>query len=413
MKICLLSYSDGRLGGYAAAYRLHKGLVELGVDSQMVVANSIRDDTSVIAPQSEKAKVLGKMLSILNYLPLKFYPRRHKSSYSLNWIPDNLPKKIADLNPSVINLHWVAGGFLQIETLAKFGKPIVWTLHDMWPFTGGCHYSQGCERYTASCGACPQLESKSNWDLSRWVWHRKAKAWKNLNLTIVTPSSWLANCAKASSLFGKLPIHVIPNGLDLEKFRPIAQPTARNLLNLPADKHLILFGATDAIREPRKGFDLLQQSLQLLSNFGPKNIELVIFGSSKPNESPNFGFNCHFLGTLNDDLSLVLAYSAADVFVAPSREDNLPNTVIESLACGRPCVAFNIGGMPDMISHKNNGYLAKPFEVEDLARGIDWVLGEQERLVKLKENARSKAEKEFSQELQARRYLSLFTELVK
>ena len=152
MKVCLLSYSDGRLGGYAAAYRLHKGLVELGIESKMVVADSIRGDTSVMALQSKIAKGWGKMLPTLDALPLNFYQHRDKSSYSLEWIPDNLPKKFADLNPSVINLHWVAGGFLQIETLAKFGKPIVWTLHDMWPFTGGCHYSQGCDRYISACG---------------------------------------------------------------------------------------------------------------------------------------------------------------------------------------------------------------------------------------------------------------------
>lgn len=407
----MLSYSDGRLGGYAAAYRLQTGLLELGVDSKMVVADSIRGDTSVIAPQSKIAKGWLKMLPTLDGLPLNFYQQRERSSYSLQWIPDNIPKRISELNPSVINLHWVAGGFMKIETLVKLGKPLVWTLHDMWPFTGGCHYSQGCDRYISACGSCPQLNSKSNWDLSRWIWRRKAKTWKNLNLTVVTPSFWLANCAKTSSLFAEFPIHVIPYGLDTKKFRPIDQKIARNLLNLPFDKQLILFGAINATGEPRKGFNFLQKSLQVLSQFTKSDIEVVIFGASQPTENNHFGFNCHYLGKLNDDLSVSLAYSATDVFVAPSIEDNLPNTVMESLACGTPCVAFNIGGMPDLIEHKHNGYLAQPFEAEDLAKGIDWVLMDRERLSKLKEKCRAKVEAEFCQEIQAKRYLSLFKQL--
>jgi glycosyltransferase involved in cell wall biosynthesis len=313
----------------------------------------------------------------------------------------------------VINLHWINAGYLQVETIAKFNKPLVWTLHDMWAFTGGCHYSQDCDRYTASCGACPQLHSSKDWDLSRWVWQRKAKAWRNLNLTIVTPSSWLAKCARSSSLFQEQRVEVIPYGLDTEKYKPLNRQVARELLNLPQDKQLVLFGALSATGDQRKGFHLLQPALQDLSKSGWQDrLELVIFGSSEPANPPELGFKAHYLGTLNDDISLALVYSAADVFVAPSVQDNLANTVLEAIACGTPCVAFNIGGMPDMIEHQKNGYLAQAYKTEDLAQGIAWVLENNERHGKLGARAREKAQQEFTLEIQARRYLSLFTEIL-
>jgi glycosyltransferase involved in cell wall biosynthesis len=282
----------------------------------------------------------------------------------------------------------------------------------MWAFTGGCHYSQDCDRYTASCGACPQLYSSENWDLSRWVWQRKAKSWKDLDLTIVALSSWLSNCASSSSLFRDRRIEVIPNGLDIRKYRPINRHVARELLNLPQDKHLVLFGSIWATNVKRKGFHLLQPALQDLNQSGWQDkLELVIFGASQPNNPPDFGFKVHYLGTLSDDLLLALIYSAADVFVLPSTEENLANTVMESIACGTPCVAFNIGGMPDMVEHLKNGYLAQPYKIEDLAKGIAWVIENEERHQKLSHRAREKAEQEFTLEIQAHRYLSLFSEL--
>ena len=184
-----------------------------------------------------------------------------------------------------------------------------------------------CDRYTASCGACPQLGSSKNWDLSRWVWQRKAKAWRNLNLTIVALSSWLRQCASSSSLFKDLRVELIPNGLDTEKYRPINRKVARELLRLPQDKQLVLFGSLKATSDKRKGFHLLQPALQELSQSGWQDrLEVGIFGAFRPDNPPEFGFQAHYLGKLSDDLSLALVYSAADVFVLPSVQDNLPNT---------------------------------------------------------------------------------------
>lgn len=414
MKAVLLSYSDGRGGGYAAAYRLHQGLRQIGVDSSILAGDKTRDDFTVLASESKLAKGWAKITPTLDTLPLQLYPNRKDTTYCLQWLPDRLAPKVAQLNPDIINLHWICGGFLKIETLAKLqNKPVVWTLHDMWAFTGGCSYNQDCERYTNSCGACPQLGSSKDRDLSRWVWQRKARAWRNVNLTIVTPSLWLAKCAASSSLLKNRRIEVIPNGLDIQQYKPVNRQLARELLNFPQDKHLILFGSIKATGDLRKGFHLLQPALQLLSQSGwRERVEVVVFGASAPSDPPDLGFKSHYLGKLNDDISLALAYAAVDVFVAPSVQDNLPNTVMEALACGTPAVAFNIGGVPDMIDHQENGYLANPFEIQDLARGISWILEDRDRWLKLCERARKKTEQEFTQTVQASRYLALFEKLV-
>ncbi|MFM6224340.1 MAG: glycosyltransferase family 4 protein, partial [Dolichospermum sp.] len=413
MKPLLISASDINGGAARAACRLHQGLQNIGVDSQMLVQNKQSDDYTVISPASKLGKGIGKLKPILDSLPLQLYPQRDRSTYSVQWLPDNLAAQVAQINPDVINLHWINGGYLKIETIAKFKKPIVWTLHDMWAFTGGCHYNGDCVNYTNSCGACPQLHSNKEKDLSRWIWQRKANAWKNLNLTIVTPSHWLDKCAASSSLLKNVRIEVIPNGLDTQQYKPIQKSVARNILGLPEDKQLVLFGAMIATSDPRKGFNFLQSALQNLTQSGwGEQVELVVFGSSQPKNPTELGFKSHYLGRLNDDISLSLVYAAADVFLAPSVQDNLPNTVMESLACGTPCVAFDIGGMSDMIEHQQNGYLAKPFDVDDLARGIAWVLEDKPRWVALSQCGREKVENDFTVKAQAEKYISLYQSLI-
>src|SRR5919199_3720100 len=412
MKILHLSESDGG-GAGRATLRLHQGLQRLGVDSQILVQLKYSDDRAVLSPQTTLGKFSAKLKlpERIDGLPLAVYRQRDASDFSLQWLPNGIASKVAKLAPDVVNLHWVCHGDLSIEAIAKLKKPIVWTLHDMWAFTGGCHYSQECDRYKNSCGACPQLQSSKDWDISRWVWQRKAKAWQDVNLTIVTPSTWLAKCVSSSSLFKDLRVEVIPNGLDTQQYKPIPRQVARELLNLPQDKHLILFGAMYPNSDRRKGFHLLQQALQSLSNTEWRDrIELAIFGASRPQESVELGLNSHYLGRLSDEISLAVVYAAADVFVAPSTQDNLPNTVMEAIACGTPSVAFNIGGMPELIEHQHNGYLAQALDSEDLAQGIIWVLENKERHQKLCDRARQKAEQEFTLEIQARRYESLYLE---
>lgn len=413
MKVSILSAYDRANGSARAAYRLHQGLQAVGVDSNMLVKGKQTSDNTVIAPKSKVAEGIAKARVTFDGLPLKLYRQRQSTLMSLQWLPDNCSTQIKRLNPDIINLHWANDAHVQIETLAKVNVPIVWSLHDMWAFTGGCHYTQECDRYLHSCGSCPQLGSNHDLDLSRWVWQRKRKAWRRSDLTIVALSSWLADCARKSSLFQDVRVETIHNGIDTDAYQPIDKHVARQLLGLPQDQHLILFGALRATSDKRKGFHLLQPALNELSQNGwHDKLELVVLGASKPDEAPEYGFKTHYLGTFSDDLTLALVYSAADVFVAPSIQENLANTVMEALACGTPCVAFNIGGMPDMIEHQQNGYLAQPFQIDDLARGIAWTLDNPDRRQNLASHARETVMQRFTLKIQANNYHALFKKLL-
>lgn len=411
MKVLHLSTSDIEGGAARAAYRLHQGLKQTGgVTSQMLVRAKLSADQAVIPEKT----VLTKLGPQLNNIPLKFYSKSEASLFSPQWFPDAIASNVTKLTPNIINVHWICNGYLQIETIAKLNQPLVWTLHDMWAFTGGCHYTGECDRFTDSCGACPQLKSDKNHDLSQRILQRKQKAWKALNLTLVTPSHWMAQAAKKSSLFKDRRVEVIPYGLDTQIYKPIDKQIARKLLNLPQEKQLIVFGALSATTDKRKGFSLLQAALNKLSqSHVHDSIEIVVFGASQPEKPVDLGFKAHYLGHLHDDISLALVYSAADVMVVPSIQEAFGQTASESLACGTPVVVFNQTGLTDIVEHQHNGYIAKPFEIEDLAQGIDWVLENKERHEKLCDRSRKKAEQEFNLALQAHRYLSLYSELLK
>jgi glycosyltransferase involved in cell wall biosynthesis len=406
----ILSTFDLSGGAARATYRLHEGLRRMNIDSRMLVQYKTSHDSTIIGAKGKVEKVINQMRPTLDNLPLNNYKGRGYGAFSTQWFPDLIKNKIIELSPNIINLHWTCG-FVQIETIPKLNKPLVWTLHDMWTITGGCHYSQKCDRFTQSCGACPQLHSEKDNDISRWVWKRKAKYWQNLDITIVTPSIWLAKSVRASSLFRQATIEVIPNGIDTQRYKPGNRKVVREWLNLPQDKQLILIGA-NSLYLPRKGSQYLSKTLELLQTSDAGNIELVIFGTVPDEFKLDLGFKSHYMGNLGDDISLAQVYASADVFVAPYIEDNLPNTIMEALACGTPCVAFDIGGIAEMILHEYNGYLAKPFDVEQLASGIAWILADKERWEKLCDRARQKVECEFSQELQASRYSQLFAEVI-
>ena len=234
-----------------------------------------------------------------------------------------------------------------------------------------------------------------------------------MNLTVVTPSRWLANCARKSSLFRDRRIEVIPNGIDLSIFKPTPKQRARDLLELPRNKKLILFGGINSTSDPNKGFQFLLPALKNLSSRSRKqDIELLVFGSSVPGKPLEFNMRISYLGRLQDESSLALLYSAADLLVVPSRQENLPNTILESMACGTPCVAFNQGGIPEIIDHGLNGYLANPFDQEDLAHGIGSLLGDDRLRQSMAINARQKVKADFSLQTAVRRYGDLYGELL-
>ena len=423
-----LNTFDIKGGAARAAYRLHWGLRTIGVDSYMLVQRKKSSDPTVLGPHSTIGRGTGYLRELIDLLPLKFYrpPADVHLQWGLGWFPWRVAGKVRKQDPNIIHLHWVGGGFLPIAEMAKFDRPVVWTLHDMWAFTGGCHYAGDCTRYMKACGACPGLDSKKETDPTRKNWQKKKKAYMGMNLTVVTPSRWLAQCAGQSPLLKDCRIEVIPNGLDLDVFKPREKQALREQLSLPRDKKLVLFGAVSSTSDRRKGFHLLQPALRFLSgNRMAERTELLVFGASEPENPPDFGLPTRYLGSVPDEQDLALLYGASDVFVAPSVQDNLPNIVVEALACGTPCVAFDIGGMPDMIEHKQNGYLARPFETKDLAKGIEWVLHGKNKSKKrsdtkqnlqnhtvLSQKARKKAEETFELTHAASRYRDLYKELI-
>lgn len=413
MKALHLSTFDTIGGAARAAYRVHQGLQKIGVDSWMLVQKKASKNPNVVAPPTFIGQASGRVRATIDNFALRPYPRVNKATFDIQRTPNPLLPRLNQLAPDIVNVHWTQNSYLPIEVLGRIHQPIVWTLMDMWPFTGGCHYTQACDRYTQSCGTCPQLGSQRPNDLSHKVWQRKAKAWKNLNLTIVAPTHWLADCARASSLFKHHRIDVIPFCLDTDWFKPIDKTAARAALNLPPDKKLILFGAISATQDRRKGFHLLQPALQQLAQTELKEqVAVVVFGSSKPEQPVDLGFEAHYLGHLNDDVSLALAYSAADVFVAPSLQEAFGQTASEAMACGTPAIAFKGTGLADIIDHQHNGYLANPFEVDDLAQGIAWVLADPQRHQMLQSQAHQKAKTDFALELQGQRYKALYEDLL-
>lgn len=412
MRPLLISTNDINGGAARAAYRLHQGLRLLDTPSRMLVRSKLSTDLTVIAQKS----LLTKLGPVVDWRLLQLYRKRDltQKMFSPQWVPGRVAAKVRELKPDIISLHWICNGYMQIEALSQLKIPIVWTLHDMWPFTGGCHYSQTCDRYKNACGSCPQLNSQQQLDLSYWIWWRKFQVFKKINLTVVSPSQWLANCAKNSSLLKDVDIKVIPHGLDTTVFKPVDQQVARNLLNLPQDKKLVLFGATSgAVTDPRKGLLLLQKALDLLNDDGwSDTIELVIFGALSASNSFSLGFKAHYLGHFHDDLAIALIYSAADVMVVPSLQEAFGQTASESLACGTPVVGFKNTGLTDIVTHQQDGYLAALADISDLARGITWILSDPERHHQLGLQARMTAKHQLSQQLQAKRYLSLFSEIL-
>jgi len=414
MKIVHISSSDFRGGAARAAYRLHQGLRALGQNSSMFVANRETADPHVMAFQPITS-LPGRLLRMLRreYLRRTFERQSAKRSPEAEVFTDDRNEygaEVTDQLPpgDILHLHWVAGlaHYKLFFPVATRRAPVVWTLHDMNPFTGGCHYDEGCGRYRNRCGACPQLESSKETDFSTGVWARKQAAYRSIRpgrLHLVAPSRWLAAAAKRSALFSQLPISVIPNGLDVEALAPRDRRFARQVLGLPPDKRIILCVA-DWLDNRRKGVKFLVQALVTLKDHG----DLLVVTIGRGTGLTDVPLPHASLGYVHDERLLSLAYSAADVFVCPTLQDNLPNTILESLACGVPVVGFNVGGVPDMVRDGETGLLVEARDAEGLGKAIAELLGNPERRRVMSENCRRIAVEEYSLVIQARRYVELY-----
>lgn len=413
MKILALNSSDIFGGAARAAYRLQGALRNLGVDARMLVQRKFSDAPHVIGPANAWQSGLGLARNRIDGLPLTLLSRRHNPLFSVSFVPSDTVSRLNGLTPDIVHLHWICEGLASIGSLLRIRAPLIWTLHDSWPFTGGCHVPHDCSAYRQRCGCCPQLGSSFGWDLSRSGWIRKQRMLSSLRPVVVSPSRWLAATAAESSLMGNLRIEVIPNGVDTSRFKPFDKGAARTLLGIEQGRNILLFSALDGIRHHHKGFHLLERALVECSSVAGfrDSTELLVAGCSAPEGFPDLPIPVRFLGQLKDDVALALLYNAADVYLAPALLENFSTTVLEALACGTPCIAFNAGGMSDLLDHGVNGYLAQAYDIQDFARGIIWSLEDHERLEILSANGRRKVEECFTLELMAQRHVRLYEDV--
>ena len=377
MKVLFFSASDRIGGAAAAAYRLHKALQRAGVQSDMLVLRKVTSDPSVHRLSTylnRWGRARRRLGAIRHHRRLRNNPRIATGGYwSLNQFSYPIANAINAFDADLVHTNWVGDNFLPISEVAKINAPIVWTLHDMWAFTGGCHTAYDCLNYQRGCGNCPQLLHSAPNDISSLVNREKQVTWSTIPMTVVCPSQWLADCARHSAVLKDKRIEVIGYTLDFEVFKPLDKEVARRAYNLPLGKRLILFGAIGGTSDRHKGFRFLQEALGGLQD--DANVELVVFGGEQEADL-NLRLPSHQIGQLRDEVSLSLLYSACDVYVLPSLQENMPNTLMEALACGTPCVTFDGSGSADLVQHRQNGYLAHLKDSEDLLAGLEWVLAQ-------------------------------------
>ena len=397
MKIVILNTSERTGGAAVAAGRLGKALGQAGIQ----VDKLIRENTWLNRFRFYWERLIIFLCNHLN--------RKNLFAVSIANTGMDLSGHPLVKDADIIHLHWINQGFLSlkdIEELVKLNKPIVWTMHDMWPCTGICHHARDCEKFQMICESCFFLKSKGK-DLSTSVFDKKLSLYKEANITFVGCSRWLSGRAKKSYLLRDKTVLSIPNPIDTEVYHPMDQDMTRELLGLPSGKRLLLFGALN-VTDKRKGIDYLIEALRKIEK---QDVELVVFGQAKDDIRGLFPVSIHSMGYLSDESKIVALYNAVDMFITSSLEENLPNTIMESMACGTPCVGFEIGGIPEMIDHKINGYVASYKDASDLANGIRWVL-EHEDQQALSDACVKKVQENYTEEVVAKQYMALYKRLL-
>jgi len=411
-KIEILSNSDSIGGASRAAYRLYRALHAYVPGTCMRVADKRTDDWGVHGPANvlEKAKrflfprIAGRLAALQQ--------TDNTSPHSLNLLPSAMATGINRGSVDLVNMHWVGGETLSIEDMGNIRKPQVWTFHDMWALCGAEHFSEDVPdaRWRNGYFVHNRPPGATGLDLDRFTWNRKRRAWKQ-PVQVVTPSRWLADCVRQSALMRNWPVAVIPNVLQTDVFKPLDRDHSRLALNLPLDRQIVLFGALGGIRDPRKGYNLLLEALNVLADGGTQ-ILCVVFGQGEPRQALPVRFPVKWMGHVSDDTTLALLYSASDVMVTPSKLENLPQSATEAQACACPVVAFNCTGLPEVVEHKVTGYLARPYDPADLAYGIAWVLEDPTRHSVLGQAARIRARRLWSPEAVVPAYLALYASVI-
>ena len=416
MRVLIINTSE-RMGGAAiAANRLMDALRNNGIQAKMLVRDKQTDQVTVIGLK----KSLWKIWQFI-WERIVIWKANHFKNHNLFAV--DIANTGTDITTfpefkeaDIIHLHWINQGMLSLENLKKIlqsGKPIVWTMHDMWPCTGICHHARECDKYHKECHHCPYLyNGGAKKDLSNQIFRKKKELYKLAPITFITCSQWLKEKAAQSALLDKHNIVHIPNPIKINLFTPRNKVEARQRYNLPTDKKLILFGSVK-ITDKRKGIDYFVESCKILAENHPElvnNLGVAVYGKESEQLKSLVPFQVYALDYISNEKELVYVYNAVDLFVTPSLEENLPNTIMEAMACGIPCVGFNVGGIPEMIDHLHNGYVADYKSAEDFANGIHWALSEGE-YQSLSEEARRKVMTSYSENAVTKKYIEVYNKI--
>ena len=420
LRIVQINTLDVQGGAARAAYRLHQALLSIGADSTYFVRDRRRFDDSTIrqfisdpAPAAAAHRASCKAELEAAYDAYKATRDPDIEQFSQERVAGDENFFIQRPRADVINLHWIAG-FLDYRlffTPTHTDVPVVWTLHDMNPFTGGCHFDLGCGRFTTHCGACPLLGSDAEEDLTYRVFEAKKRifdAWPEDRLHIVGPSTWTRETARSSALLGKYESTCIPPSIDTNLFRPMDKVAARAQLGLPQNARLVLFMSHN-VGLPRKGLRELVQALSLMPD--TRNLVLLVVGDNRTAPQLTAPFQIAMVNYIGDDAAVSALYSAVDVTAVPSRQDVGPLTMLESMSCATPVVGFAMGGVPDMVTEGETGFLAPPGDVAALSAAFVRAFADQERLQACGARGRALVEQRHTPQAQASAYLALYQRL--
>lgn len=415
MRVLIVNTSEKDGGAAVASNRLMDALNNNGVKAKMLVRDKVTDDITVVGlghPMRQRWHFLWERWCIFWRL---HFQREHLFDLDIANIGTDITRLPEFKEADIIHLAWVNQGMLSlsgIQKILKSGKPIVWTMHDIWPATGICHTALGCNTFKTGCRDCKYLPGGgSTNDLSTKLFARKRKLYQHSGIHFVTCSKWLGDQARQSALLTGMNIFTIPNPIDTHIYKKGDQRQARLHAGLPAEGNIILF-VSQRVTLERKGMNYFIKGLEKLLEQHPEmkdNTSIAILGGHSEELAPMLPLRSYSLGYINDDRKIVDVYNSANVYVLPSLDDNLPNTIMEAMACGVPCVGFKVGGIPEMIDHEKNGYVARFKDTADLAEGIHWVLREADHEA-LSQAAVAKVTASYSQRAVAMQYIEVYNQ---
>lgn len=417
MKVLHINTYEGNGGAGRACLRINDALKADGIDSRVMTYFKFKESNITEVFSKSYFQKVKAVINILaeRYLS-KFVTKAVKIPFSLQWFGSSIVNHPLVKEADIIHLHWINHGFLSpkfIGELNQLNKPIIWTFHDSNPLTGGCHVRYTCEGYMSECGNCPVLRKSGSNDFSHQTWKAKQSAYSKVNFNIISPSSWMGSCVKEASLTKNHASYVISNALDTQLFKAVDKLKSRAELGVSPDAKVILAGFMPSTDDRHKGLKELQETIQHLyaDNVNKDQLFLLFYGSDGDGVELDIPIPYKFAGKIDNDNLLVKLYSAADVFLFPSIEESMGYTALESLSCGTPVAGFHTSGVPDVVVHKENGYLAKLYDTQELAEGIKWILNEADR-DKLSKHARNWAVDNFDLKIISKQHIALYYKLL-